>query len=85
MRNKIRPISIILLLAIIGFMLAAVSCAGISPKTQAQLDQAAEKYEATTGITPAQTGGLLFKWFGDYNEAKAANTPPLAIPAQSAK
>jgi hypothetical protein len=86
MRNKIRPISLILLLAILGFMLASISCTSvITSERQAQLDQAAEKYEATTGITPAQTGGLLFKWFGDYNEAKAANTPPLAIPAQSAK
>lgn len=50
------------------------SCSNLlTPDRQAKLDQAAEKYEATAGITPAQTGGLLFKWFGDYNEAKAAN------------
>jgi len=85
MRNKIRPISIIFLLALLGFMIASISCTGVSPKTQAKLDQAAEKYEATTGITPAQTGGLLFKWFGDFNEAKAANTPPQVIASEPAK
>lgn len=85
MRNKTRPISIILLLAIIGFMLASISCTGISPKTQAKLDQAAEKYEATTGITPVQSVGLLSKWWADYNAAKAANTPAIAIPAEAAK
>lgn len=85
MRNKTRPISIILLLAIIGFMLAAVSCTGISPKTQATLDRASAKYEAAAGITPVQSIGLLSKWWTDYNAAKAANTPPLAIPAEAAK
>lgn len=85
MRNKIRPISIILLLAILGFMIASISCTGVSPKTQAKIDQAAEKYEDTTGITPTQTGGLLLKWFGDYNQAKAANTPPVAILSDPAK
>jgi hypothetical protein len=85
MRNKIRPISLILLLAILGFMLASISCTGISPKTQAKLDQASAKYEATTGITPVQSIGLLTKWFSDYTAAKAANTPPLAIPAEGAK
>lgn len=85
MRNKIRPISIILLLAIIGFMLAAVSCTGISPKTQVKIDQASAKYEAATGITPAQSLGLLNKWLGDYNATKATNTAPQAIPVDPAK
>lgn len=85
MRNKTRPLSLIIFLAILAFMIASVSCTGISPNTQAKLDQASAKYEATTGITPVQSIGLLTKWFSDYSAAKAANTPPLAIPAEPAK
>lgn len=49
------------------------SCTGISPGAQAKLDQAAEKYESSTGITPIQTIGLLGKWWSDYAAARQAN------------
>ena len=86
MRNKIRPISLILLLCILGFMLAAAtSCTSVlNPERQAKLDAASDKYQASTGITPAQSLGLLQKWLGDYTAAKAVNIPQ-AIPAEPAK
>lgn len=75
------------LLILAAFAASTSSCTGLlTPERQAKLDQAAEKYEDTTGITPAQTGGLLFKWFGDFNEAKAANElRHSSQPAPSAK
>lgn len=82
MRNKTRPISIILLVAILGFMLASLSC---TPKTEAKLQAASAQYTDATGITPVQSVGLLSKWFSDYAATKAANTPPVAIPAEPAK
>lgn len=77
MKNKTRPISLIIILAILGFMVAAVtSCTNLPPKTQAKLDQASTKYEAATGITPTQTAGLLTKWYAEYQAAKAATALP---------
>lgn len=62
------------LLIITAIAVSTSSCTSLlTPERQAKLDQAAEKYEATTGITPTQTGGLLIKWFGDYNQAKEIN------------
>jgi len=71
-----RPIALILLLAIVGFMLAAVTSCTIIPGTQAKLDQANAKYETTTGITLNQTAGLLTKWYADYQTAKALSALP---------
>lgn len=85
MKTQTRPIALILVLAILGFMLAAVtSCTGLPPKAQAKLDQASGKYEASTGITPIQTAGLLTKWYADYQAAKSTTTPPpvTALPAK---
>jgi hypothetical protein len=85
MRNKLRPIALILVLAILGFMLAAAtSCTGLPPKTQAKLDQASSKYESATGITPLQTLGILSKAYAAYQAAKSANTPPpvAALPSK---
>ncbi len=74
---KTRPIALILLLAIIGFMLAAVtSCSSLSPSTQAKLDAASTQYETTTGISLTQTLGLITQWYRDYQRTKSANTPP---------
>lgn len=74
------------LLIIAAIAVSTSSCSSLlTPERQVKLDQAAEKYEDTTGITPAQSVGLLTKWFGDYSAAKAANTPPQAIPAEPAK
>jgi hypothetical protein len=84
MRNKTRPIALILLLAIIGFMLAAVtSCSSLSPSTQAKINSASRNYEQATGITPIQIIGLISQWWADYQAAKAAaSIPVLAQPSK---
>lgn len=79
---KTRPIALILVLAILGFMLASATSCTISPSTQAKLDAASAKYEQKTGITPMQTAGLLTKWYADYEAAKAASSAPVAIPSK---
>jgi len=58
-----RLVTLIVLVALLGFMFAAVSCT----------TQQTDKYTATTGITPGQTALLAGKWWLDYEQAKAAN------------
>jgi len=78
---KTRPVALILLLAILGFMLAAAtSC---TTGAQIKLDRAHAKYESATGLTLTQTAGLLAGWWADYQAAKAAqNAPVLALPSK---
>jgi hypothetical protein len=70
MKANTRLATLLSLAAILGFMLAATSCTGLPPGTQAKLDQASTKYESTTGITPIQTASLLGKWWQDYQQAR---------------
>lgn len=71
------------LLAVVAIA-SLVSCAGlVSPSTQAKIDQAGQKYESATGVSVAQTGSLLFKWYGDLQSTREANkllkTPPIPL------
>jgi len=62
MKTPARLATLIAFVALLGFMLAATSCTG----------PAADKYTATTGITPGQTASLAGKWWLDYEQAKLA-------------
>lgn len=73
MKAKTRLVSLITLGALLGFMIAATSCTGLSPGNQAKLDQANAKYESATGISTTQTIGLMGKWWQDYQQAKELN------------
>lgn len=73
MKTHTRLVCLITLGATIGFMLSATSCTGLSPGNQAKFDQANAKYEATTGISTVQTGGLLVKWWADLQAARELN------------
>lgn len=75
MNTRTRLLSLLVLLGILGFMLGATSCTG----------PASEKYTATTGITPDQTAFFAGKWWLEYEQAKAANRIPQALPITSAK
>jgi hypothetical protein len=63
MKTRARLVTLITLGAILGFMLVATSCTGPT----------ADKYTATTGITPGQTAMMAGKWWLDYEQAKTAN------------
>ena len=75
MSTRTRLLNLLALLGILGFMLGATSCTG--PTT--------DKYTATTGITPGQTALLAGKWWLDYEQARAANRVPQALPITSSK
>ena len=75
MSTRTRLFNLLALLGILGFMFGAVSCTG----------PASDKYTATTGITPGQTALLAGKWWLDYEQAKAANRIPQALPITSSK
>ena len=62
MKTTHRLVAIISLVALIGFMLAAVSCTSAPSKT--------------TGLTPGQTITLLLKWSAEYKAARAAAAAP---------
>ena len=63
MRPHHRLLTLIGLLAVIGFMLGATSCTA----------PAAQRYQLATGVTPGQTATLLMQLLGDYSTARAAN------------
>lgn len=63
MLTRHRLLTLTALLAIIAFMLGAVSCTG----------PAAQRYQLTTGVTPGQTATLLMQLLGDYSTTRAAN------------
>jgi hypothetical protein len=63
MRPRHRLLTLTALLAIIAFMLGAVSCTG----------PAAQRYQLATGVTPGQTATLLMQLLGDYSTARATN------------
>jgi hypothetical protein len=71
MKTQTRLVTLITLGAILGFMLGATSCTG----------PATDKYTAT----PGQTALLAGKWWLDYEQAKAANRIPQALPITSSK
>jgi len=72
MSTRTRLLNLIALLGILGFMFGSTSCTG----------PAAEKYTATTGITPGQTALLAGKWWLDYEQAKAVHAVPLTSSKQ---
>jgi hypothetical protein len=64
MRPRHRLLTLIALLAILGFMLGTIGCTG----------PAAARYQLATGVTPGQTATLLMRVLGDYSAARATNT-----------
>lgn len=69
-----KPHTLIALVALLGFMLAASSCS-TAPMIKAQiaLAEAQNSYEEKTNLTPGQTVGLLTKWWADFQQARETN------------
>lgn len=74
MKTHTRLVSLITLVALLGFMLAAVSCS-TAPMIKAQiaLAEAQTKYEEKTNLTTGQTVGLLTKWWAELQQAREIN------------
>jgi len=74
MKQHTRLINLLCLLALLGFMLGAVSCS-TAPMLKAQIALAkfGEAFEEKTEVTPTQAVGLLGKWWADYNATRQAN------------
>jgi hypothetical protein len=60
----------LLSLLLLTVVFSLVAC---TPPQLQKLKNLESGYQQKTGISVAQTGGLLWDWWGDFNRAKAEN------------